>query len=122
MAISGIAKTLPARVLQHIDEIVEARARGLGWKQILDQVGPAIGLDPAASRAESLLRQACERARRQIEKGRLRPPASADAGRPNTLAPAARTRGGPGPAPAPAGQTDLSNRFAIQRLIKQEKD
>ncbi|MHB1527830.1 MAG: hypothetical protein ACYCXT_00100 [Acidiferrobacteraceae bacterium] len=62
---------LSGRLARYVQEITGARARGVSWRQILQEVGPAIGLDPAGNQAEVKLRQAFYRARSQVEKGKL---------------------------------------------------
>jgi hypothetical protein len=66
-----VSPRLSARLGEHVLVISEARDRGLTWRQILQEVGPQVGLDPAAQRAELKLRQGFYRARAQVLKGKL---------------------------------------------------
>lgn len=69
-----------ARVAPLVPDIAAARARGIAWGQIVQKVGPVIGIEFGARGAADALRIAYRAAVRQIERGRLKPePASAPA-------------------------------------------
>jgi hypothetical protein len=62
-----------ARVATYVGEIQKARARGVTWGQIVQEVGAAVGIDPALAGAADKLRSAVKGAARLIEAGKLKP-------------------------------------------------
>lgn len=100
-----------ARVAPLVESITAARRRGVAWRQIVMEIGPAVGIDPSTSSAADALRIAHGAAMRQIAKGRIVPQSAPG--------PAALTSPKPKPAispseplageqrPARAGFTDI---------------
>ena len=62
-----------ARVAPYVGEIQKARARGVTWGQIVQEVGAAVGIDPAVPGAADRLRAAVKSAAHLIEAGKLKP-------------------------------------------------
>lgn len=65
--------TLTGKIASRAGEIEEARARGVTWRLIAATLCEEVGLNPEDPDAATKVRQAFHSARRQIEKGRLRP-------------------------------------------------
>ena len=66
-------RTRVARIAPLVPAITAARARGVAWSQIVQEIGPTIGIEPGARRADDALRIAYRAAVRQIGRGRLTP-------------------------------------------------
>ena len=62
-----------ARVAAFVQPITRARERGLTWKQIVQEIGQSVGIDPEAKGAADRLRLAFKAATAQIGRGRLKP-------------------------------------------------
>ncbi len=62
-----------ARVAAFVQPITRARERGLTWKQIVQEIGQSVGIDPEAKGAADRLRLAFKAAIAQIGRGRLNP-------------------------------------------------
>ena len=62
-----------ARVAPLAESITAARGRGVTWRQIVTEIGAAVGIDPSAPNAQDTLRIAYRAAMRQLAKGRLVP-------------------------------------------------
>lgn len=83
-----------ARVAPLAESITAARGRGVTWRQIVTEIGTAVGIDPSTASAPDALRIAHRAAMRQIAKGRMVPelaqvpsaPTSSTA-KPNPLSP-----------------------------------
>lgn len=66
-------RTRVARIAPLIPAITGARARGIAWGQIVQEIGPMIGIEPDARGADDALRIAYRAAVRQVGRGRLTP-------------------------------------------------
>ena len=62
-----------ARVAPLAESITAARGRGVTWRQIVSEIGTAVGIDPSTASAPDTLRIAYRAAMRQLAKGRLVP-------------------------------------------------
>ena len=89
-----------ARVAAFAPAIQAARARGVTWLQIVQEIGPAVGIDPSAPSAPDSMRSAFKAALAQIEKGRLMP---APAPKPSAAAPGIAADAGRSEPPARQG-------------------
>lgn len=82
------SRRLTGKVVEHFEAITDARQRGVEWGQITAAIGPLVGIDPNDKDARVKMRQAYHRARRGVEKGRLRSNASLDVPGAGTAPPA----------------------------------
>jgi hypothetical protein len=91
-----------ARVAPLVESITAARGRGVTWRQIVTEIGTAVGIDPSTPGAPDTLRIAHRAAVRQLAKGRLVPQQTQVSA--PSAPPAAQ------PKPAPFGQSDGEQR------------
>ncbi len=100
-----------ARVAAYATAIQAARARGVTWLQIVQEIGSSVGIEPGALGAADSMRSAFKAALRQIERGRLKPAPPAPVG--NTARPS--------PPPLP-GQKPAEDRLSELDKIRAQFD